>query len=416
MTAVDGAIVIQPVTGGRQGSLGIRSVWSGGAWQPGEHKMVRHFRARLPLGVWRIQAVEVLSRGSGTVLWLEPLTREASFREGDVLVLGDGRYSVLEVQQTSLPTADLIPVELGRQHYHALFRRTNGTQELFVFHESDAALDQGAVHPIWYRDQEYQVQLAGGRYHGEVFPVEMIAQKDAVPITWMLKTLGPIRGFALDAGQEILFRRPRKRGGRRLGATYEYFEPQVMALPGSMHLSILPAEPVQIPLFISPDEPLRRLGKVLEEAASGNSEAMLRVLSEDLFSTDELLKKVRDIADTAIRVGGVKVRTPDSPDGFLINRTAHSTVVESISSLETRTLRRQGLMYALDTIRSWCRVLSEDNDGSSEDWTLRFDKGMTVMVEGKVPREVMVEFETQARQDVKRGTGYLIDFVDFGTA
>lgn len=407
MSRVDGAVVTKTVATSGRKNVGVLSMWSGGEWQIGSHATVKHFRGRLPIGVWQIDSVEVLGRAKGTVVWLTALKRYATIGVGDVLVLGDGAYTTLRVDETDLPESDVLPVVLGKERYHALLRRTDGGNELLVFHQPDASMGYAAEHPIWYREREYHVRLPELRHSGLGYQLEVRAEDDTIPIKWLVKVLGPIRGFALDAGQELLFQRQRTPGGRRLGATYTNFDPLVGASAGSLRLSIHPASPEQIPLFVSPDEPLRRLGTVLEKASRGDAEAMVQSLSEDLFSTDSLLTKVRQFTDVAVKLGGLSIRTPSAPDGFVIAEVADRTVAKSIASLETRVLERLGLLYGLDTKRGWCRVMSEGPEGAAEDWTLRFDEELADTVSGRVPREVSVVFETQAPPEVSRGTGRL---------
>ena len=68
-------------------------------------------------------------------------------------------------------------------------------------------------------------------------------------------------------------------------------------------------------------------------------------------------------------------------------------------------------MYALDLVRSWFRILAGEA-GQQEDWAIRFDQPWREKVSGTVPRGVVVEFSTQTRPEMKRGTGILISIRD----
>jgi hypothetical protein len=94
---------------------------------------------------------------------------------------------------------------------------------------------------------------------------------------------------------------------------------------------------------------------------------------------------------------------------IVVARQVSEAIQASINTLETRHLRRDGVLYALDIVRRWFRILVEE-DGEQEDWTIRFDDQWKEQVSGTVPRQVVVEFATQTRPEMKRGTGTLRSF------
>jgi hypothetical protein len=126
---------------------------------------------------------------------------------------------------------------------------------------------------------------------------------------------------------------------------------------------------------------------------------------------DDLLKRVRQFVEAGVRYGDLRVAAPDVPSEIVIDRRVLEVVETSINILETRHLRRRGVLYALDLVRSWFRILAEEA-GQQEDWTIRFDQPWREKVSGTVPRGVVVEFSTQTRPEMRRGTGILTSIRD----
>jgi hypothetical protein len=204
----------------------------------------------------------------------------------------------------------------------------------------------------------------------------------------------------------MFFQQPRA-SGRRIMKTYDYFEPSITAASGSLQLFVHPCEPMQLPLYVHPDEPLRLWIQVLDAARRGAVSSITGPLLERIFSVDELLRQVHKFVEVGIRYGDLRVNAPGLESEIVVAREVGDAIQASINALETRNLSRDGVLYALDLVRRWFRILVEEG-GEQEDWTIRFDDQWKEQVSGTVPRQVVVEFATQTRPEMKRGTGNLI--------
>jgi hypothetical protein len=300
-------------------------------------------------------------------------------------------------------------VEFGGNRYHAVAKVGQvSVNEIIVFHEPEAAIDRTASQPVWWRGKQYVAKVAEPELQIEFqYPVELYLNHHDISVRQVIETLHPIRAFAIDAGQEMLFREQRSPGGKRLSPTYQYFDPLITVDSGSVKLRVHPARPSQMPLFLKTEEPLRLMVSVLAAASNGNAESVTRLLLESVFSVDELLKRVHMLANIAVRFGNFTLRSPDWPDGFQINKNTEAVVRNCLNRLETRTLERQGLLYGLDLIRHWCRILVQI-DEDKEDWTLKFRENLAEYVRGNVPRPVIIVFETKSLPNMLRGTGTLL--------
>ena len=234
------------------------------------------------------------------------------------------------------------------------------------------------------------------------YVVQLTLGSEQISLQRLLHTLPPLRAFVLDAGQEMLFQEKRPINGRRLTHTYEYFEPSISAAPGSLRLFIHPSQPLQLPLYVQPDEPLRLWVRVLQAAFQRSVHGVTQPLLERIFSVDDLSNGSAQFVDVGVRYGDLRVAAPDVPSEIVIDRHVLEVVETSINSLETRHLRRTGVLYALDLVRSWFRILAEEA-GQQEDWTIRFDQPWRERVRGTVPRGVVVEFSTPTRPEMRRG-------------
>jgi hypothetical protein len=152
---------------------------------------------------------------------------------------------------------------------------------------------------------------------------------------------------------------------------------------------------------------LRLWIQVLEAAHRGSVSSITQPLLERTFSVDDLLRRVRQFVEEGGRYGDLRVNAPDLKSEITIERQVVDAIQASINTLDTRNLRRTGRLYALDVVRRWFRILVGES-GEQEDWTIRFDDQWKDKVSGTVPRQVVVEFKTQSRPEMKRGTGTLI--------
>ena len=81
----------------------------------------------------------------------------------------------------------------------------------------------------------------------------------------------------------------------------------------------------------------------------------------------------------------MRVAAPDVLGEIVIERHVLDAVQTSINTLAIRHLRRTGVLYALDLVRSWFRILVEE-EGQQEDWTIRFEQQWRSRVSGTVPQ------------------------------
>ena len=411
MTRVDGGIVSQVSQfPGDKGRIAVSGVWSGGRWTPGTDLLVQHYREKLLLGVWRVTGIEIMSRAAKSpLLLLLPVRQSVSPQEDDIFVFDNGVYSILPISETDLPVRSSSAVELGGNRYHAVAKVGQvSVNEIIVFHEPEAAIDRTASQPVWWRGKQYVAKVAEPELQIEFqYPVELYLNHHDISVRQVIETLQPIRAFALDAGQEMFFREQRSPGGKRLSQTYQYFDPLITVDVGSVKLRVHPARPRQMLLLLKTEEPLRLMVSVLAAASNGHAESVTRLLLESVFSVDELLKRVHMLANIAVRFGNFTLRSPDWPDGFQINANTEQVIRGCLGRLEIRTLQRQGLLYGLDLIRRWCRILIQ-GDENQEDWTLKFHESLTDSVRGNVPRPVIVVFETKSLPNMVKGTGTLL--------
>jgi hypothetical protein len=412
---VDGGIVKNVVPFFRSGKqLAVVGVWSGGSWSPSTKEIVLQYRGNTLIGVWQIVGVDYpVRQQTDAVLLLDPQGEALSPLADDVLVFGDGVFSRLPVVESPLTLETDAAVEVGEMRYHGVAQvREKRIEAIWLFHQVDAVIDSNVVQPLWWRGKQFSARLRLSRFADATsYVVQLTLGSTHISLQHLLHTLPPLRAFVLDAGQEMLFQEQRPSHGRRLTHTYEYFEPSISAAPGSLRLFVHPCEPIQFPLYVQPEEPLRLWVRVLHAASQRSVHGVTQPLLERVFSVDDLLKRVRQFVEVGVRYGDLRVAAPDVSGEIVIERPVLEVIETSINILETRHLRRTGVLYALDLVRSWFRILA-DEAGQQEDWSIRFDQQWRDKVSGTVPRGVVVEFSTQARPEMKRGTGILTSIRD----
>ena len=412
---IDGGIVKGVVPFFRSDrQIAVIGVWSGGIWSPSAKEVVRQYRGNTLVGVWQIVGVDYPSHQlSDAILLLEPQGDALPPLEDDMLVFGEGVFSRLQVEESTLSLESDAAVEVGKMRYHGVAHvRDKQIDSIWLFHQVDAVIDSSEIQPIWWRGKEFSTRLRLSRFEDAThYLVQLTLGNEQVSLQHLLKTLPPLRSFVLDAGQEMLFQEQRPSQGSRMRQTYDYFEPLITAEPGSLRLFIHPCQPIQLPLYVQLDDPLRLWVSVLRAAFNRSVQGVTQPLLERIFSVDDLLKRVRQFVEVSVRYGDVRVAAPDMSGEIVIERHVLETIQASINTLEIRHLSRAGVLYALDLVRSWFRILVED-EGQQEDWTIRFDHQWRERVSGTVPREVIVEFSTQTRPEMRRGTGILSSIRD----
>jgi hypothetical protein len=315
------------------------------------------------MGVWQIVGVDYpVRQQTDAVLLLDPQGEALSPLAGDVLVFGDGVFSRLPVVESTLTLETDAAVEVGERRYHGVAQvREKRIEAIWLFHQVDAVIDSNEVQPLWWRGKQFSARLRLSRFADAAsYVVQLTLGSKHISLQYLLHTLPPLRAFVLDAGQEMLFQEQRPSHGRRLIQTYEYFEPSVSAAPGSLRLFVHPCEPIQLPLYVQPEEPLQLWVRVLQAAFQRSVHGVTQPLLERVFSVDDLLKRVRRFVEVGVRYGDLRVAAPDVTEEIVIGRPVLEVVETSINILETHHLRRTGVLYALDLVRSWFRILADE--------------------------------------------------------
>jgi len=392
------------------GAFALLGDWTPELFSRQSDGSVSLFRGDDLIAVGRVVAVDRLSTGT-MALVIRPSPDWSADLGNSVLVYGESRFSRLKVDRGEFPAARTLSGELlGLDSHPVLVVWDGGAhRELVVFHGPEARVPNDRAQTVMWRSHEYQIEVSGPFVvdDGDFF-VELKLDGTAVSLQWLLQTLNPARSFALDAGQELLFRERRPVGGRRLKATYECFEPRVAVAPGSVEVRLYPAIPGQSPLLADLREPLTMLEDLLRAAAEGNPAGAIAVLNDRVFSVEELIKKAVKIAKAArgqssLAVSGSRDRVP-----AIITHESAKALEDALERLEVREVERSGILYAVETVRLWCRVASDHG----EDWTLRVPQEFQDNLGGNVPRRVRVVFRTTSLEGAVRGTGVLMGIED----
>jgi hypothetical protein len=411
MPTVDGGIIQSSVPlWGESRRVAVQGVWTGGVWHPSTKTILRQYRGTTLVGVWRIVGVDIPSRQySDAVLLLEPEGNILPPQQDDIAVFGDGTFSRLPIRESEVTLSSATPVEFSTEKYHGIaVVKDRRIDYILLLHKQDSLIENRPDQIIFYDNKPYTVKIGLPHFSGEVdYLIQVSLNGKIISTSRLINTLNPLRSFMLDSGQELLFQVQSTPHRRRLAKTYSLFEPSVTATAGSLKLLIHPCRPFQLPLYITPDEPLRLFIQILRTAAYGSMDAIAQPLLERVFSVDKLLKQVRQFIHGAGRGGEFTISATDLREEITFGQQIAEVIHDSIQTLETRELERKGLLYGVDLIRGWCRILTE-TDGEKEDWTLHFEKQWRETIKGEIPREVIVEFLTQARPGMKRGTGKLL--------
>jgi hypothetical protein len=390
--------------------VAVQGVWTGGIWEPSTKAVVRQYRGNTLVGVWRMTGVDIPSRQySDAVILLEPEGGVLTPQKNDIIVFGDGVFSRLPIIESELILESDSPIQLGVEKYHGIALVINKKIEsVLLFHYPDSVIESKPLQTIFWDGNPYVVKVKLSYFDDTAdYLIQISLNGKNVSLYRLMNTINPLRAFILDTGQELLFQVQAGHSGRRLAKTYSLFEPFVTAISGSLKLIIHPCKPLQLPLYIQPDEPLKLFIQVLKSAIYESTDDITKPLLERTFSVDKILKRVRQFVYGAASEGEIMVAATDLADNITIGVHIAEVIQDSIQTLETRELRRKGLLYGLDLVRGWCRVLAEA-DNEKEDWTIHFDEQWRGAVSGKVPREVVIIFLTQARPGMKRGTGNMV--------
>jgi hypothetical protein len=408
MKIIDGAIVLGSMPFPRgDGKVAVRGIWTGGDWKPGDQLLVHHFNEQIFAGTWKISGIDLVSGiPRETVLILSPVTKPQPIRSGDILIFGQGAFSIFRVQQSKPPIEASMILDVGeRGSCRALARASaEGQMEVLVFHEVGLDLELASFRVARKDSEVFKVELSYVETQYPFYTVDFRLAKPRVPVGRVIETLSHARSFVLAAGQEMM-NLPRLRG-RYPDEVVELFEPRITAKAGSVHLFLHAAPPIQR-LPFDRAAPLKLLADSLKTAASGDSQGVVKLLAESLQSIDFALKQLEDIVKISINNGDISVSASDSPEPFTLGSRALSTLETSKSTLQLRMLKRDGSLDGLMVRRNWCKF-SPIGEGEGEEWTLKYSPDLKRKVQGQIPRLVSVIFETKSPPDSTQGTGRLL--------
>lgn len=392
-----------------QNAIALRGVWTGGEWAPGERFSVIQFREGKRIGLWHSTGVELGTHSVDPILLVRPADGTGTFKPGDIVTFDTQTFHTrIPVMSCNLRLERDSAIAFGKAHFPGIACVANGDVfEIVIFHGSAASLWRFREQPVVWRGKEYTASIV---LADATTSLEFFLNGERVRLRALIDTMRPVRAFALDAGQQILFDR---RAGRKRTMVYDYFEPNVAVTAGSVRVQVHPAAPRQLPLLVSVDEPLQLLAAAIERAGSGSVEGIVEVLSERVMFVDQLLSHLREFAHAALRSGSVEVRVAGWDRSIRVDQQFAETVGNALDSLEMREMTVRGVLCGIDTNLNWLRIQSADESGVREHWTIRFAASWKPRIEGKVvPREVVVTFATVAPPTAHSGSGELIDFDD----
>ncbi len=156
MSEINGGIVKQifPVSA-HPGAILVDGIWSGGTWGLENQFLVRQFKNHVDVGVWHITRV-TLVKGRDVMLTLMRETSYDSLDKGDILVFGEGNYTVLETNETNLHLDTDRAVQFGKEHYQGVALTENGQiTKILLFHNKEVSLDLAGKQPVLFKGQEF---------------------------------------------------------------------------------------------------------------------------------------------------------------------------------------------------------------------------------------------------------------------
>lgn len=161
VSKVDGGVVkkVLPLSSTASDRIALVGVWSGGEWDPQDQIWIQQFRDGFPLGQWKVVGVTLLS-GHDTILQVALPEARALPVEGDILVFGQGSFTILDIATTTLPIKTNKAVEVGRQRYHGVALIENGAvRRIIVFHNKPATIAPEVVQCVWWQGHQYSIEV-----------------------------------------------------------------------------------------------------------------------------------------------------------------------------------------------------------------------------------------------------------------
>ncbi len=173
MKNVDGGIVkdVFPF----MGNTATIGMWSGGKWGPQNQFVVHQFRNHSLVGYWQVMGVDIIHRRDA-VFFLAPQGSVLSLAKDDILIFGEGAYTILPVKETDLPIERDRAVEVGEQRFHGVALWVQGrVQDILFFHEEGKGLiERNGIQPVWSRDRRFSFQPS---FSEEDMPAKGLSRK-----------------------------------------------------------------------------------------------------------------------------------------------------------------------------------------------------------------------------------------------
>ncbi len=143
----------------KAGRIEARGIWSGGQWSPQKKLLLYQYRDHLPLGIWQMVGINRLSGHFDMSLILVPLKENAGLSKDDVLIFGNGFYTILPIYETTLPSDKDCSIEIGHHHAIALFSKV--PSQIMIFHkELTLEFLKENWQPVWWRGQEFSIRIS----------------------------------------------------------------------------------------------------------------------------------------------------------------------------------------------------------------------------------------------------------------
>jgi hypothetical protein len=412
MNPVDGGIVAISFREAN-GNTVVHGTWTRASYRPGETVHVQQFRSDELIGLWALKAAGVYRTadlGAATALTLMPRASDAGpdFLPGDALVFGEGRPATLTARHSVSLTRAVVVSTPGHRMHGVLL--ANNERNLVLFCRDGDVISPEELSGLSWRDTPIRPEIA------EIdrlaaYALELYFDEDRIPLGALSQVLPLVRDFILDTSDEFVFKTTRtSKGGRRHKKTYAMFEPELRAEAGSIRIFLHPPLRGELDLTALPDRALRLLFRLLQLAAQGDEHALHAAITAQVFSAKKQAATLKKIAAAALASGNFVFRTSDG-ESVVVDSTSFRTLHRVLRDTEARTVARIGYLYAIDTIRFWCKVLVKTG-GQTEDWTLRYGPELANRVPLYTTKSASVTFSTSSPLDQLRGTGELLTIND----
>jgi hypothetical protein len=340
------------------------------------------------------------------MLVVETQSPDHRVEKGDILIFGEGEYSVLDVPASVASDEEDGPTIVDNGRFKGVLVSDPGKQrrQLIFFHEPDAELSDSEKVNFNRRERKFFLPLVHPSTGSDAASLDFVFRGRRVPAVAAATLLSSMRLFVLAAAEEKYLLQP-STGKRRSDAFYELFEPFISVAAASVDITFHPSKHEAGTFPLKSGGLLQLAAEVLRLAATEGSEAALHRLSREVFSSKKLLEHLLLIARSA-RSLELELRTSGQVV-IKFDEQVERTLAEAVSIAEPRELERRGVLYAIDTKRRWIRV-AVTIGATTEDWTIRYNEDQSGQVAGSFPRDVHLSFKTSAARGSRRGTGQLI--------